>query len=73
MSFQINEYLDTVANDCSRCEVFSIGQSYEGRDMKVIKVIGPIEQGTLPNLLTARLRSNTGLGGSRDCQLPISI
>ena len=31
-------WLDEVAASCSFCELFNIGKSYGGRDLKVIKV-----------------------------------
>ena len=37
--FKINDFLEATASVCkSRCSLQSIGKSYEGRDMKIIKV-----------------------------------
>ena len=39
---QIAKYLDRVCSDKTQtCEIINIGKSYEGRDLKVIKVINP--------------------------------
>ena len=37
--FQMTRWLERKAGNCSgRCQLFSIGKSFEGRDLKVMKV-----------------------------------
>ena len=35
---QMNAFLESMAGQCDICTVRTIGQSYEGRDMKLIQV-----------------------------------
>lgn len=37
---EINAYLDSLSSSCSRCEILTVGQSFEGRDLRVVKISG---------------------------------
>ena len=36
--FQAQTYLADLVSSCDRCQIINIGQSFEGRDLNVVKV-----------------------------------